>query len=153
LEYALADLLTQGSYEAHLRRLCALMKQRLGHARRIVHASFPKGTKIYDPPAGYTLWVELPCHIDTMKLFSDCKERGIVVGPGQLFCASHKFRHCLRLSFAGVWGPQQQAALAEVGRLAGELNCQTRAIEMNSDLEVTRTDLMFEERVSAHDLW
>lgn len=39
LEYALADLLTQGSYEAPLRRLCLLMKQRLGQARRLIQAS------------------------------------------------------------------------------------------------------------------
>ncbi|TXT37448.1 MAG: transcriptional regulator, partial [Comamonadaceae bacterium] len=109
LEYALADLLTQGNYEAHLRRLCLLMKQRLGQARRLIQASFPKGTRVYDPPAGYTLWVELPQHMDTMELFTLCKERGILIGPGQLFCSSPQYRHFLRLSFAGVWGAAEQA--------------------------------------------
>ena len=151
LEYALADLLTQGSYEAHLRRLCTLMKQRLGHARRVIQTHFPHGTRIYDPPAGYTLWVELPPGVDAMALFSLCKARGIIVGPGQLFCGSHQYQHCLRLSFAGAWGPTEQHALAEVGRLARTLEIGTQAVP--GSINTTRTDLMCVDRVSVHDLW
>ena len=103
LEAALADLLAQGNYEAHLRRLSAMMKQRLGLVRQVIQASFPAGTRVNDPPAGYTLWVELPGDVDTMVLFALCKAQGITVGPGQLFCGSHRYRHCLRLSFAGAW--------------------------------------------------
>jgi hypothetical protein len=88
-----------------------------------------------------------------MELFVRCKEQGIVVGPGQLFCASQKFRHCLRLSFAGVWGAQQQSALAEVGHLASELLNQPTDVSIKNEMDLTRTDFMFEEKVSAHDLW
>ncbi len=153
LEYALADLLTQGSYEAHLRRLCSMMQQRLGQARKVIQGSFPKGTKVYDPPAGYTLWVELPKHVNTMELFYLCKERGIVVGPGQLFCASQKYRHCLRLSFAGAWGQAQQAALVEVGRLAGTLKASDQDDGLPQVGDAARTDFMCENDVTAHDLW
>lgn len=153
LEYALADLLTQGSYEAHLRRLCALMKQRLGHARKLILASFPQGTRVAEPPAGYTLWVELPVGMDSMVLFSRCKQIGIIVGPGQLFCASQRYRHCLRLSFAGAWSPVEQFALAEVGRLACLLESGLQAPDTKVTQETTRTDLMCKDKVSAHDLW
>jgi DNA-binding transcriptional MocR family regulator len=153
LEHALADLLSQGGYEAHLRRLCLLMKQRLGQARRIIQAHFPVGTKVNDPPAGYTLWVELPAVVDTMVLFDACRAQGITVGPGQLFCASHRYRHCLRLSFSGLWGPLEQAALAEVGRLAGQLLDSARAAAEAGTLEVSRMDFMCREEVSAYDLW
>jgi DNA-binding transcriptional MocR family regulator len=153
LEYALADLLTQGSYEAHLRRLCALMKQRLNHARKLILASFPQGTRVADPPAGYTLWVELPTGMDSMVLFLKCKQLGIIVGPGQLFCASQRFRHCLRLSFAGPWGAGEQAALAEVGRLACLLESGLQVPDAQGPPSTTRTDLMCRDKVSAHDLW
>jgi DNA-binding transcriptional MocR family regulator len=153
LEHALADLLSQGSYEAHLRRLCLLMKQRLGQARKIIQASFPGGTKVNDPPAGYTLWVELPAAVDTMELFDACRVQGIVVGPGQLFCASHRYRHCLRLSFSGMWGPQEQAALAEVGRLAHPLVDSARAAADSGVMDVSRMDFMCRDEVSAYDLW
>jgi DNA-binding transcriptional MocR family regulator len=153
LEHALADLLTQGGYEAHLRRLCLLMKQRLGQARKIIQASFPAATRVNDPPAGYTLWVELPAVVDTMVLFDACKAQCIVVGPGQLFCASHRYRHCLRLSFSGIWGAREQAALAEVGRLAGLLVDSAKAATDSGVMEVSRMDFMCREEVSAYDLW
>jgi DNA-binding transcriptional MocR family regulator len=153
LEYALADLLTQGNYEAHLRRLCLQMKQRLGQARRLIHAHFPKATRVYDPPAGYTLWLELPKHMDTMVLFSRCKQRGILVGPGQLFCGSHQYQHFLRLSFAGAWGTVEQNALMEVGQLAHALNVDESARLMPDPAQTGRTDFMYANKVSAHDLW
>jgi DNA-binding transcriptional MocR family regulator len=153
LEYALADLLTQGSYEAHLRRLCALMKQRLGQARKLIQTSFPVGTRVNDPPAGYTLWVELPGEVDTMVLFALCKAQGITVGPGQLFCASHRYRHCLRLSFAGHWGQPEQAALTQVGRLACQLAEGLEDETSRSAVEASRMDFISKADVSAHDLW
>ena len=153
LEYALADLLTQGSYEAHLRRLCTLMKQRLGHARQIIQDSFPIGTRVNNPPAGYTVWVELPAGADGMVLFSLCKAKGIFVGPGQLFCASHRYRHCLRLSFACGWGSVEQSALKEVGRLAGVLVDGAHSASDVAALEASRLDFMCESGESAYDLW
>jgi DNA-binding transcriptional MocR family regulator len=153
LEHALADLLTQGSYEANLRRLSTLMKQRLGHARRVIQASFPAGTRVYDPPAGYTLWVELPVGVNAMALFSLCKAQGIIVGPGQLFCASGRYQHHLRLSFAGAWGVAEQEALAEVGRLAKTLKAGAQTASVAGSIEDSRTELMCVQKVSAHELW
>lgn len=153
LEHALADLLTQGNYEAHLRRLCTQMKQRLGQARRLIQAHFPKGTRVYDPPAGYTLWVELPKPSNTMVLFSRCKSLGILVGPGQLFCASQQYQNFLRLSFAGAWGAVEQDALAEVGRLACALGTDPPAPSESEPSQIGRTGDMYFDKVSAHDLW
>lgn len=155
LEYALADLLTQGSYEAQLRRLCLQMKQRLGQARRLIQANFPKGTRVYDPPAGYTLWVELPGRLDAMALYALCKAQGIRIGPGQLFCSSVQYQHFVRLSFAGAWGTTEQEALAEVGRLACTLQEDGVAAPVSEPGLIDRSDLMcdlmFGGRVSAHD--
>ena len=153
LEHALADLLTQGSYEAHLRRLCAHMQQRLGHARKMILSSFPAGTRVNEPPAGYTLWVELPEVVDSMVLFHACKAQGITVGPGQLFCASHRYRHCLRLSFAATWGPVEQAALLQVGRIACELVEGARLAPESGEPVASRMDFICKNDVSAHDLW
>lgn len=118
LEHALADLLTQGSHEARLRRLSAQMKERLGEARRIVSESFPRGTRVSAPWTGYTLWVELPEGFDTMRLFEACRAEGIIFGPGSLFTATDRFGHCLRLSFAGTWGDAERRGLARIGELA-----------------------------------
>lgn len=117
MEHAMADLLTQSAYEAQMRKLAAQMKQRLQEARALVAEHFPPGTRISDPPAGYTLWVELPPHIDSMRLFEQAAGQGITFGPGPLFSASDRYRHCLRLSFSGAWTPKEQAGLRALGAL------------------------------------
>jgi len=121
LEQALADLVTQGGYEARMRRLSAFMQERLSQARALIHESFPRGTRVSDPAAGYTLWVELPGQLDTMELFKRSSAEGITFGPGALFTATDRYSHCLRLSFAGHWGAAERAALARIGELARQL--------------------------------
>lgn len=118
LEHALADLLTQGGYESRMRRLSETMKARLAEARELIGESFPKGTRVSAPPSGYTLWLELPGHLDAMALFQRCAAEGIVFGPGGLFTATDRFDHCLRLSFAGPWTDPERRALRRIGELA-----------------------------------
>jgi DNA-binding transcriptional MocR family regulator len=121
LEQALADLLSQGGYEGRMRRLSALMKERLREARGLINRDFPRGTRVSDPSAGYTLWVELPDSLDAMALFQRCVAEGITFGPGALFTATDRFSHCLRLSFAGAWTDVERQALARIGALARQL--------------------------------
>jgi DNA-binding transcriptional MocR family regulator len=118
LEYALADLLTQSAYESQMRRLSASMKVRLNEARRLVSEHFPKGTRVSHPPAGYTLWVELPLALDSMLLCESAIREGIKFGPGPLFSATDRYSHCLRLSFSGAWGDKQKNAVRRLGRMA-----------------------------------
>jgi DNA-binding transcriptional MocR family regulator len=121
LEYALADLLTQTAYESQMRRLSATMKSRLHEARRLVSGHFPKGTRVSDPAAGYTLWVELPQGMNSMRLFERAACEGIAFGPGQLFSATDRYVHCLRLSFSGAWGESEKTGLVRLGHLAQAL--------------------------------
>lgn len=117
LEHALADLLTQSAYEPQMRRLAAAMAQRLKQARCLVAQAFPKGTRVSDPVAGYTLWVEVP-GLDSMVLYDRAMAEGIRFGPGKLFSATDRYNHCLRLSFAGAWGPLEHQGLKRLGELA-----------------------------------
>jgi DNA-binding transcriptional MocR family regulator len=118
LEQALAELLTHSGYEARMRTLSAHTKARLAQARTLIGATFPKGTRVSAPQAGYTLWVELPGQINAMALFKQCKAEGIVFGPGALFSASDRFDHCMRLGFSGPWTDLERNALARIGALA-----------------------------------
>lgn len=127
LEHALADLLTQSAYEPQMRRLAVTMAERLRQARQIIAQSFPKGTRVSNPVAGYTLWVELPHELDSMHLFDCARAQGIRFGPGRLFSASDRYNHCLRLSFSGTWGPREQEGLAQLGQLAKALLDELRA--------------------------
>ena len=121
LEEALADLLTQGSYEAHLRRLTAHMNQRRTEARRLIAQHFPAGTRVSNPPSGDTLWLELDPSVQSMALFRRCASEGITFGPGELFTATDRYRHCLRLNFSGPWNAASMQALARIGEIAREM--------------------------------
>jgi DNA-binding transcriptional MocR family regulator len=118
LECALADLVTQPGYEARMRKFSEFLQNRLEEARTLIAQSFPKGTRISAPPTGLTLWLELPEDINTTQLFEKCRQEGIILGPGSLFTAGHRFNHCLRLSFAGLWGEKEKGALLRIGELA-----------------------------------
>jgi DNA-binding transcriptional MocR family regulator len=123
LEEALAELLLQGHYEAQMRRLSGLLRQRLTHARALIAQHFPTGTRVSQPPSGFSLWVELSPELDSHVLFQRCEVRGVTFGPGGLFTATDRYRHCLRLSFSGPWTSTEQQALAMVGQTA----CAMRA--------------------------
>ncbi len=121
LEEALADLLTQGHYEAHLRRLTMAMNQRRGEARRLIAQHFPTGTRVSNPPSGDTLWLELDPELSTMALFRRCAAEGISFGPGEYFTATDRYRHCLRLNFSGPWTALERQALARIGEIARDM--------------------------------
>jgi DNA-binding transcriptional MocR family regulator len=121
MEYALADLLTQSAYESQMRRLSATMKARLHEARQLVSAHFPKGTRVSDPAAGYSLWVELPMAVNSMQLFEVAVGEGISFVPGSLFSATDRYTHCLRLSFSGAWGDAEKKAVIRLGQMAQAL--------------------------------
>ncbi|MEZ5703549.1 MAG: hypothetical protein R3E42_18730 [Burkholderiaceae bacterium] len=118
LEEALADLLTQGNYETHLRRLTSQMALRRNDARHLIAHHFPPGTRVSNPPASDTLWLELAPEMDTMALFKRCAAEGITFGPGQLFTATDRYRNCMRLSLSGPWNNQAQEALLRIGEIA-----------------------------------
>lgn len=121
LEEALADLLTQGSYEAHLRRLTTQISQRRNEARHLIGHHYPTGTRVSNPPSGDTLWVELNQAIRSMALFKRCASEGITFGPGELFTATDRYRHCLRLNFSGPWNQVTMQALVRIGEIASKM--------------------------------
>jgi DNA-binding transcriptional MocR family regulator len=118
LELAMADLLSQPAYEPTLRRLRNTIAQRVTRARQIIGASFPKGTSVTNPAGGFILWVELPEQVDALELFRACLDQHICIGPGPMFTATQRYRHCVRLGVGGRWGEADERALREVGRIA-----------------------------------
>lgn len=118
LEWAVADLLTQPGIESTYRALRTTVAARVDEARGIVAESFPRGTRVTDPPGGFILWLELPPGSDSMALFEACLAERICIAPGTMFSATDRYRHCLRLGVGGRWDEAQRAALRRVGELA-----------------------------------
>ena len=117
-QVALADFLASGTYDAHLRRMRRTFEENLARMTQAIEASFPDGTKVSRPAGGFVLWLELPKRFDSRALFDEALERGICFAPGDVFSASRRYRHCLRLSAGHAWSPRMEDGIRRLGHLA-----------------------------------
>lgn len=118
VEHAMAELLTQPGLEAGYRQLRSTIAARVDEARDVIARSFPRGTRVTDPPGGFILWVELPGGLDSFELFQACLAERICIAPGTMFSATDRYRHCVRLGVGGRWDDAQRAGLRRIGEIA-----------------------------------
>ncbi len=122
-QLAIADYLADSRYERHLARVRRAYADNLARMQAAIHHYFPVGTHASRPGGGFVLWVELPERSqgerDTLALYEKALAAGISFTPGRLFSPQAKYGNCLRLAAALPWDARVEAALAELGRLAG----------------------------------
>ncbi|MFA5507960.1 MAG: PLP-dependent aminotransferase family protein [Vulcanimicrobiota bacterium] len=116
LALGLAYYLQGNTYERCLRSLRREYARRTRAMREAVLAHFPDGTRVSDPRGGYVLWVELPRRINTLDLYPQARDLGIVYTPGPLFSAGKRYKHCLRLN-AATWTHREKQAIETLGQL------------------------------------
>lgn len=123
LEAATSEVLASGDYDRHLRRL----KRRIAAGIRAVvarvEASFPPGTRLNVPAAGFLLWVELPQQVNALEVHRRALALGIGVSPGPLFSPGAELTHFLRLNCANEPTPRLLNAVEQIGAL-----CHTLAV-------------------------
>lgn len=121
LEAALADFLSGGDYDRHLRRLRLRMAAAVGGIAARVSQRFPMGTQISLPEAGALLWVALPSNVDALGVHRRALLEGIGVSPGHLFSPQSSYRHRLRLNCANAVSPSLLRAVDRIGELCREV--------------------------------
>ncbi len=116
-QLAVAEFLSCGGYDRHLRGTRRILRERMEWMRSVVTDSFPAGTRVTRPEGGFSMWVEFPEGLDTFRLYQLCLREKVSVAPGMLFETGDRFGNCLRLNCS--LGPERaKQALAIVGRLA-----------------------------------
>lgn len=115
---AMGEFLSCGGYDRHLRRIRRVFAENIDRMTRAIERSFPVGTRVSRPAGGFVLWVELPPTVDTRVLFGEAVKRGICFAPGDVFSASGRYHHCLRLSCGRGWDRRIEAGLETIGALA-----------------------------------
>lgn len=118
LQVALAEFLCSGGYDKHLRRVRRVFEDTIGRMSRAVERWFPAGTKVSRPVGGFVLWLELPKFVQTSPLFDEALRSGVCFVPGNMFSASSRYSHCLRLSCAHGWNDRIEKGVAQLGELA-----------------------------------
>lgn len=117
LQAAFAEFLSTGGYDNHLRRIRRVFADTIGRMSRAVERSFPKGTKVSRPDGGFVLWLELPKSVQTAPLFDEALDNGICFVPGDMFSASRRYGHCLRLSCGHGWDARIEKGVMKLGKL------------------------------------
>jgi DNA-binding transcriptional MocR family regulator len=116
-QWAMSEFLASEGYDNHLRRLRAVFSSTVEQMRRVISDRFPRGTRVSNPGGGFVLWVELPSRIDSSSLLQIALQQRISFVPGELFCATGRFRNHLRLSCGSPWEDISEA-VARLGAIA-----------------------------------
>ncbi len=90
LQAAIADFLSSGGYDTHLRRIRRVFTQNIDRMTRAVARHFPPNTKVTRPVGGFVLWLELPPSFDSRALYSQALAEGVCFAPRDIFSASDR---------------------------------------------------------------
>ena len=117
---AVADFLSNGRFELHLRHLRkALHTQSLRYMQAVCEY-FPEDTCITRPHGGFTLWIEMNKKINGFKLHKRALKHNIGIAPGQIFSSQGRFENCFRLSYGEPWNPKIEEGIKTLGKLIKE---------------------------------
>ncbi|GAA0585969.1 PLP-dependent aminotransferase family protein [Rhizomicrobium electricum] len=116
-QLALAEFLTNGGYDRHLRTLRKAYVRQVEQMRAAIGRHFPKGTHVTRPEGGSVLWIEMPAGTDGLALHERALKEGIAVAPGAMFTLGDQYRNCIRVN-AAFWSNRVEAAIARLGKLA-----------------------------------
>jgi DNA-binding transcriptional MocR family regulator len=117
---AVADFLSNGRFELHLRHLRkALHTQSLRYMQAVCEY-FPEDTCITRPHGGFTLWIEMNRKINGFKLHKRALKHNIGIAPGQIFSSQGRFENCFRLSYGEPWSPKIEEGIKTLGKLMRE---------------------------------
>jgi DNA-binding transcriptional MocR family regulator len=119
-QFAVAEFLTNGGYDYHLRKIRRVYARQTAQVREAVVRHFPAGTRVSRPEGGYILWVELPEGFDAFKLYEAALREGIGIAPGTIFTLGDSYKNCFRLN-AAFWSERTERALETLGGMADDL--------------------------------
>src|SRR5258705_1323642 len=66
---ALAEFLSSGGYDSHLRRVRRTFRENIDRMIRTIDRVFPRGTRVSRPDGGFVLWLQLPKPLASRELF------------------------------------------------------------------------------------
>lgn len=112
--HALAEM--PGHREPDLLRIGLFVQ--LARMAAAVAAWLPTGTRVSRPTGGFVLWVELPRTVCSRELLLQALAENICFAPGEVFAASKRYTHCLRLSCGHGWDTRIEAGVRRLGELA-----------------------------------
>jgi 2-aminoadipate transaminase len=107
-------------FESHVPKLTRGLRAKLDTLMEALNEQFGTSAEFWDPKGGIFLWVKLPDHVDTLKLYQAALAAGVAINPGPEWSTNKAYSGSrLRLCFASPSHEQIRegvAVLAEVCR-------------------------------------
>ena len=116
---AIAAYLEKGGFDRHLRQFRQALAQQQGELLQAIARYFPKGTRATRPAGGYFVWVELPPHIDTLKLHRAALGHGIEYRAGPAVLSLRRVRQFPPPEWRTSLEPGNGARHGDAGQAAG----------------------------------
>lgn len=118
---AIAELLRNGGYDAHLRKLRQELSMQISKIRQVVLREFPEGTKVTEPEGGYVLWVEMPRKsLNVRELFIKARRVGVGIAPGHIFATDDRYDRCFRLNAGFGYNLEVEQAIIQLAHWCRE---------------------------------
>lgn len=118
---AIANFLSTGRYEYHLRKLRQTLHSNSLQFIRAIGDYFPDNTKVTNPQGGFILWLEMDKRIDSYQLYQEAMLHKISIAPGTMFTLQERYQNCMRLSYGTQWKPEVDRALKKLGTLVKQM--------------------------------
>jgi 2-aminoadipate transaminase len=107
-------------FTSHVPKLTRGLRAKLDTLMEALNEQFGTAAEFDDPKGGIFLWVKLPDHVDTLKLYQSALAAGVAINPGPEWSTDKSYAGSrLRLCFASPSHAQIRegvALLAEVCR-------------------------------------
>lgn len=116
-QLGLSDFLSAGGLDRHLRGHRQRLQKQCAQLQKLISEYLPMAVSCSRPQGGLCLWLELPSSIDTIALYAQALEIGVIITPGPLFSSQSRYKNFLRLSFYHPWTQDRIDALKKLGQL------------------------------------
>jgi 2-aminoadipate transaminase len=107
-------------FESHVPKLTRGLRAKLDTLMEALGEQFGTSAEFEEPSGGIFLWVKLPDHVDTLKLYQAALAAGVAINPGPEWSVDKPYSGCrMRLCFASPSHEQIRegvAVLADVCR-------------------------------------
>lgn len=112
-----AEFIGSGAFDRHLHRMRERLRVQRDAVADAIARYFPKGTQLSPPDGGLLLWVALPEHVRSERVFEAALEQGIRIAPGAIFSNSNRFDAFVRLSCPRPFDRTMDDALRRLGHV------------------------------------
>lgn len=116
LQAAIAEFMERGYFDEHVASLRRAYRERMERVLETLAATLPAEAAFTRPDGGLCVWVDLPAHVNTDRLFEHLRGRGVLVSPGTLYQPLQGGRNGIRLCVANEHEERLREGFAILGR-------------------------------------